>query len=240
MNTYTVRLNAFEGPMDLLIHLIEKNKIDIYDIPMAVLTEQYMDYLGQMQEFDIEVASEFIVIAATLLQIKSRMMLPKPPKEKVSEELDDPRRELVEKILEYRRFRRVSVELENLAALQKRLFVRKPTTLSVRRLAPENLSVKLLIEAFRIAIKVREEITIPKALVAPDTYSIQGKMNDILTQLVKSGSQIPFSVTFSSCTRAELIVSFLALLELIKLRSVVIRQGDLFGDILICLRTSDR
>ena len=92
MDKYTVRLNAFEGPMDLLMHLIEKNKIDIYDIPMAVLTEQYMNYLEEMQEFDIEVASEFIVMAATLLQIKSRMMLPKPPKEKEEEEEEDPRR----------------------------------------------------------------------------------------------------------------------------------------------------
>ena len=108
--------------MDLLMHLIEKNKIDIYDIPMAVLTEQYMDYLGQMQEFDIEVASEFIVMAATLLQIKSRMMLPKPPKTEEAEEEDDPRKELVERILEYRRFRRVSVELDVLAALQERVF----------------------------------------------------------------------------------------------------------------------
>ena len=79
MQDYTVKLDAFEGPMDLLMHLIEKNKIDIYDIPMAVITEQYIDYLNRFREFNIEVASEFIVMAATLLQIKSRLMLPKPP-----------------------------------------------------------------------------------------------------------------------------------------------------------------
>ena len=226
--------------MDLLMHLIEKNKIDIYDIPMAVLTEQYMDYLGQMQEFDIEVASEFIVMAATLLQIKSRMMLPKPPKTEEAEEEDDPRKELVERILEYRRFRRVSVELDVLAALQERVFARNPLALPVRRLPPENMSVALLIDAFRIAMDVREEITIPQALVAPDAYSIQGKMEDILLALDRGGGETPFAATFPSGTRTELIVSFLALLELIKLRSVVIRQGDLFGDILVCLRTSDR
>ena len=239
MDKYTVRLQAFEGPMDLLMHLIEKNKIDIYDIPMAVLTEQYMEYLGQMQEFDIEVASEFIVMAATLLQIKSRLMLPKPPKEKEQEEEADPRRELVERILEYRRFRCVSAELDGLAELQQRVFSRKPLPLPARRLPPENMSVALLIDAFRIAMEVREEITIPKALVAPDAYSIQGKMEDILMLLDKGGGQVPFAATFQSGTRAELIVAFLALLELVKLRSVVIRQGDLFGDILVCLRTSD-
>ena len=196
--------------MDLLMHLIEKNKIDIYDIPMAVLTEQYMDYLGQMQEFDIEVASEFIVMAATLLQIKSRMMLPKPPKTEEAEEEDDPRKELVERILEYRRFRRVSVELDVLAALQERVFARNPVGLPVRRLQPENMSVALLIDAFRIAMDVREEITIPQALVAPDAYSIQGKMEDILLALDRGDGETPFAATFPSGTRTELIVSFLA------------------------------
>ena len=237
MDKYTIKLEAFEGPMDLLMHLIEKNKIDIYDIPMAVLTEQYMEYLARMNEFDIEVASEFVVMAATLLQIKSRMMLPKPPKEEDTEERD-PRQELVERILEYRRFRMVSMELDDMAALQGRIFARTPLPLSVRQRPPENLSLALLVEAFRIAMEVREEISIPKVLVAPDTYSIQGKMEDILLLLDKEGGQVSFADTFRSGTRTELIVSFLALLELIKLHTVVIRQGSLFGDIFVCMRTS--
>lgn len=237
MDKYTIRLEAFEGPMDLLMHLIEKNKIDIYDIPMAVLTEQYMEYLGRMKEFDIEVASEFVVMAATLLQIKSRMMLPKPPKEEDTEE-GDPRQELVERILEYRRFRMVSMELDDMAALQDRVFARKPLPLPMRRLPPENLSLALLVEAFRMAMEVREEISIPKMLVAPDVYSIQDKMEDILLLLDKKGGQVSFADTFRSGTRAELIVSFLALLELIKLHTVVIRQSSLFGDISVCIRTS--
>ncbi len=237
MDKYTIKLEAFEGPMDLLMHLIEKNKIDIYDIPMAVLTEQYMEYLARMKEFDIEVASEFVVMAATLLQIKSRMMLPKPPKEEDTEERD-PRQELVERILEYRRFRMVSMELDDMAALQGRIFARTPLPLAVRQRPPENLSLALLVEAFRIAMEVREEISIPQVLVAPDTYSIQGKMEDILLLLDKEGGQVSFADTFRSGTRTELIVSFLALLELIKLHTVVIRQGGLFGEIFVCMRTS--
>ena len=237
MDKYTIKLEAFEGPMDLLMHLIEKNKIDIYDIPMAVLTEQYMEYLARMKEFDIEVASEFVVMAATLLQIKSRMMLPKLPKAEDTEERD-PRQELVERILEYRRFRMVSMELDDMAALQGRIFARTPLPLAVRQRPPENLSLALLVEAFRIAMEVREEISIPKVLVAPDTYSIQGKMEDILLLLDKEGGQVSFADTFRSGTRTELIVSFLALLELIKLHTVVIRQGSLFGDIFVCMRTS--
>ena len=234
---YLVKLDAFEGPMDLLMHLIEKNKIDLYDIPIADLTRQYLDHIDRLYQFDIEYASEFLVMAATLLRIKARMLL--PPAETDEEQEEDPRRELVERILEYRRFRRVSVELDGLAALQERVFARKPLPLPVRRLPPEEMSVALLVDAFRIAMEVREEITIPKALVAPDAYSIQGKMEDILVLLDREGGQMPFAAAFPSGTRAELIVSFLALLELIKLHSVVIRQGDLFGDILVCLRTSD-
>ena len=237
MDKYTIKLEAFEGPMDLLMHLIEKNKIDIYDIPMAVLTEQYMEYLARMKEFDIEVASEFVVMAATLLQIKSRMMLPKLPKAEDTEERD-PRQELVERILEYRRFRMVSMELDDMAALQGRIFARTPLPLAVRQRPPENLSLALLVEAFRIAMEVREEISIPQVLVAPDTYSIQGKMEDILLLLDKEGGQVSFADTFRSGTRTELIVSFLALLELIKLHTVVIRQGSLFGEIFVCMRTS--
>ena len=114
MQDYKIKLDAFEGPMDLLMHLIEKNKIDIYDIPIAELTQQYMDYLDASREFNIEIASEFLVMAATLLQIKSRMMLPKPPKEELEDE-EDPRLELVQRILEYRRFKQVSSVLSTMA-----------------------------------------------------------------------------------------------------------------------------
>ncbi|MDY3297300.1 segregation and condensation protein A, partial [Selenomonas sp.] len=102
--TYEIHLDAFDGPMDLLMHLIEKNKIDIYDIPIALLTQQYLDYLAAMQRFNIEVASSFAVMAATLLAIKSRMMLPKSPVAADEEEEEDPRKELVERILAYRKY----------------------------------------------------------------------------------------------------------------------------------------
>ena len=102
---YLVKLDAFEGPMDLLMHLIEKNKIDLYDIPIADLTRQYLDHIDRLYQFDIEYASEFLVMAATLLRIKARMLL--PPAETDEEQEEDPRRELVERLLEYRRFNRV-------------------------------------------------------------------------------------------------------------------------------------
>ena len=132
---YTFHLAAFNGPLELLMHLIEKNKIDIYDIPIAELTRQYLDYLEAMREMDMEVTSAFLVMAATLLQIKSRMMLPKKKAEENEEE--DPRQELVERLLEYRRFKEVSEVLGSMADLQEHFVGRAPLDLPVRHLPPE-------------------------------------------------------------------------------------------------------
>lgn len=235
MRTYTVRLQAFEGPMELLMHLIEKNKIDIYDIPIASLTEQYLEYLKAMEEFDIEIASEFLLMAATLLQIKARMMLPKPPKQEEESE-EDPRQELIDRILEYRRFQAVSETLDDMAAMQEKHISRTPTLPPVRHFPPQNLSVALLIEAFELAMAVKKELSIPEALVEPEVFSIQDKITDILTALHRKQGVISFHDTYATGTKNELITSFLALLELIKQKTIVIRQSSLFSDMRIEIR----
>ena len=137
---YTFHLEAFNGPLELLMHLIEKNKIDIYDIPIAELTRQYLDYLEAMREMDMEVTSSFLVMAATLLQIKSRMMLPKKKAEESGEE-EDPRQELVERLLEYRRFKKVSEVLGSMADLQEHFVGRAPLDLPVHHLPPASLDL---------------------------------------------------------------------------------------------------
>lgn len=126
---YKVHLESFEGPLDLLLHLIEKNRIDIYDIPIALLTEQYMDYLAKFKEFNIEIASEFLVMAATLLQIKSKILLPdtKIEAETTNEEEIDPRQELVERLLEYRRYKEISNILNDMAQEAGQRYFRKST-----------------------------------------------------------------------------------------------------------------
>ncbi len=239
MQDYSVKLDAFEGPMDLLMHLIEKNKIDIYDIPMAALTEQYIDYLNRFREFNIEVASEFIVMAATLLQIKSRMMLPKPPREEAEPEEADPRQELIDRILEYRRFKAVSSVLDDMAREQGRVVARLPADLPLRHLPPENLPLTALVEAFCAVIRVREELKIPEALVAREEYSVQDKMTELLAQLQRTGGRLLFSDAFGSGSRSELITTFLALLELIKLKTVLVQQAGKFAAIYISLRNGE-
>lgn len=234
MEQYSIRLECFEGPMELLMHLIEKNKIDIYDIPMAALTEQYMDYLDKFRSFNIEIASEFITMAAKLLQIKSRMLLPKSPKlnAEVEEEVD-PRQELIERILEYRRFREVSTVMCELQQEQGKVFCREPMSLSVRHLPPKSLSLNELLEAFANVLAVKKELQIPQALIEPDKFSVQDKMDILLELLHKSKGRIKFIDAFTSGRRSELITTFLAMLELIKLQSISVQQEYQYGDIYI-------
>ena len=238
MEDYKIKIDAFEGPMDLLMHLIEKNKIDIYDIPIAELTRQYLDYLDKFREFNMEIASSFLVMAATLLQIKSRMMLPKAPKEEGEPE-EDPRFELVQRILEYRKFKQVSQVLGDMAGVQERFVAREPMELPVHHLPPGNLSLRQLVEAFHTVLSVKEELSIPKALVEPEEYSIKDKMEDIILLLGRSRGKLLFSEAFRSGTRGELIVTFLALLELMKLRTVTVKQQRSFADIYICVREEE-
>ena len=238
MEDYKIKIDAFEGPMDLLMHLIEKNKIDIYDIPIAELTRQYLDYLDKFREFNIEIASSFLVMAATLLQIKSRMMLPKAPKEEGVPE-EDPRLELVQRILEYRKFKQVSQVLGDMAGVQERFVAREPMELPVHHLPPGNLSLRQLVEAFHTVLTVKEELSIPKALVEPEEYSIKDKMENIILLLGRSRGKLLFSEAFRSGTRSELIVTFLALLELMKLRTVTVKQQRSFAEIYICVREEE-
>ncbi len=125
MNNLSLKLTAFEGPLDLLLHLIERDKIDIYDIPIVAVTEQYISYLRNLSEFDLETASEFLVMAATLLQIKSRLLLPKKPAEEDEEEAD-PRQQLVDMLVEYRRIKRAAAALGALKQEAARFGQRKP------------------------------------------------------------------------------------------------------------------
>jgi len=237
MQAYQVRLEGFEGPMDLLMHLIEKNKIDIYDIPIAVLTEQYLAYLDRFREFNIEIASSFLVMAATLLQIKSRMMLPKAPKEDADAEEEDPRKELVERILEYRKFKQVSAELSTMHATQEQFVGREPMELPVHHLPPGNLPLRALVAAFRTVLQVKQELHIPEALVAPEHWSIQGQMEHLLSLLERHGGRVAFTDAFETGTRDELIMTFLALLELLKLQTIVARQPGPFAPIYLAVRT---
>lgn len=234
MSEYNIKLEVFEGPLALLMHLIEKNKLDIYDIPIAEITEQYLDYLNKMEKFDIEIASSFLVMAATLLQIKSRMLLPKPVIESDSIEEEDPRQELVDRLLEYRRFKLVSELLAEKGQERERVFTRQPQEFATEFKLPAGLKIDDLIMAFAALWESTiDDIT----LINREEISIQDKMADIINLLHKSNGKLEFSQTLiRTGTRTEVVAAFLALLELIRMQRVIIEQQHSFGPIQLRLR----
>ncbi|CUH94068.1 hypothetical protein P22_0130 [Propionispora sp. 2/2-37] len=234
MAAYKIKLEAFEGPLELLMHLIEKNKIDIYDIPISLITEQYIEYLNQLQEFNMDIASEFLVMAANLLQIKSRMLLPRQPRVTMEEEdEEDPRRELVDRLLEYRRFKQAAQYLEKIKWEREKYFVRLPQHFDIQYVLPQGLSIDRLIAAL---VTVWESARDDFAVVDREEISVQNKMQDIVMLLHRYDGKIDFEQTLiRQGTRSELIVAFLALLELIRIKRVIVHQSRGFEPIQIIL-----
>ena len=234
---YKVKLELFEGPLDLLLHLIKKNEIDIYDIPIASITEQYVEYMDLMQLLDLNIAGEFLVMAATLIHIKSKMLLPQPQVEEEVAEEEDPREELVKKLLEYKRFKEAAIELSNKATIQKDYFGRSvtfsPSTFKSEVKEEEYFEASLfdLITAFT---KVMKEV--PKQLfyqVIKDEFTVEEKMHDIFHLLVKK-TKVHFTELFRNVkNKIEIITTFLALLELIRLKEILVMQSKVFGDIVV-------
>ncbi len=222
--------------MALLMHLIEKNQLDIYDIPIADITEQYLHYLQTLKEFNIDIASEFLVMAATLIQIKSRMLLPRPVPLPDTDEYDlDPRQELVDRLIEYRKFKQISELLSGMADQRAQFFTRAPQTLVHKVVLPEGLSIDKLLLAF--AAVWEKAIEDDYSVVAREEISVQDKMHDILNLLYQQKGRIEFSaILIRSGTRSEIIAAFLALLELIKMNRIVIQQEQSFSPIYIMLR----
>lgn len=233
-NTYQVHLESFEGPLDLLLHLIEKNRINIYDIPISLLTEQYMAYLNKFREFNIDIASEFLVMATTLLQIKSKMLLPDTQTDEETAEEDeniDPRQELVERLLEYRRYKQVSAILSEMADEAGQRFFRKSTLNPPKHLPPTGLSIKALLKAFQNALgQIENEPLV--ANVAKEQFNIENQIIYLLKSLKAHNGNMSFYDAFSGQTsKDELITTFLAMLELIKMKRISVYQTDNFSPI---------
>lgn len=230
--SYKVKLEVFEGPLDLLLHLIKKDEIDICDIPIAKITGQYLEYLEFMKLLDLNIAGEFLVMAATLMQIKSKMLLPQDEKEEEIEE-EDPRAELVKKLLEYKKFKEAATELYRKGLKHGDHFGRSVSDIDFDREKEEYFEASLfdLITAFN---KVMKEV--PKQLfheVIKDEFTVEEKIHDIFHLLVKK-PVLSFKALFKEArSKMEIITTFLALLELIRLKEVVVKQSKTFGDIKI-------
>ena len=237
--SYCVRLDEFEGPLDLLLHLIKKNEINIYDIPIAVITKQYLDYISLMKYLNLEVAGEFLVMAATLIHIKSRMLLPVETEGDEDEDGgEDPRAELVRRLLEYKRFKEAAGELVERGQQWREVFGRPAIFETERsRLPEEEDDTTLELTLFDLVDALQDIIqrTPAKALVevTADHLTVKGRMNYILERL-EYESAIPFESLFVPDEgRLVVIVTFLGLLELIRIKLVRAYQAEAFGAILL-------
>ena len=239
-----VKLEAFEGPLDLLLHLIDKNKINIYDIPIVMITEQYMEYISAMESKDMDIMSEFLVMAATLLNIKSKMLLPR--EEKIEEEAEDPRKELVERLLEYKMYKYMSYELKDRQIDAAKVVYKSPSIPDEVKNYREEIDLDVLLSdltlnklhaIFKSVIKKQvdkiDPIRSKFGKIEKEEVNQEEKMLYI-EQYAKVHKQFSFrNLLEEQCSKMNMIVTFLGILEFMKMGVLKIEQEAIFDDIMI-------
>ena len=242
----TFKLQVFEGPLDLLLYLIEKNKVNIYDIPIVEITAQYMEYVNQMKKDNLDTLSEFLVMAATLLDIKSKMLLPK--KEEEEQEQEDPRAELVQQLLEYKMYKYAAGELKDLEIEGNKAFFKKATIpAEVKNVKQEvdpyeliskaDVDLQKLNEIFKSVMRKQVDKVDPIRSkfkeIEREEISLEEKMAEVREE-VRGLEGINFRTLLEmQASKMNIIVTFLAILELMKIGAIAIRQEDIFGEIII-------
>ncbi|SDY49285.1 condensin subunit ScpA [Proteiniborus ethanoligenes] len=243
---YKVVLEAFEGPLDLLMHLIEKEKVDIYDIPIAKIADQYIEYIKDIQSVDLDMASEFLVMAATLLEIKSKMLLPVSNAENEKEEIEegDPREELVMRLLEYKKYKLAAENLKLKGDIQSKIFFKQKEELDEFMVQDsfelEEIDFRELLLAYSNIINRYLEDSSENELteIEREELTIDECMNDLIL-IIKSKKEVKFNELFSeNMTRTRIVVMFLSILELMKIKAIKVFQENNFSDILIKIKES--
>ncbi len=232
--SYEIKLDIFEGPLDLLLYLIRKNEIDIYNIPIALITEQYLSYLDLMRSLNLDLAGEYLVLASTLVHIKSKLLLPPAEGEGEEEEGEDPRKELVRQLLEYQAFKDAALHLDERPLLERDVFTRgalteDPVSSGEEEEEMTEVDIFELVSAFRriiAGLDLREDLEIDA-----EKMSLTDRINEILEKLSEQG-QITFAELLGDkVDRRRIIYTFLAILELMKLRMIRAYQSGPFGAI---------
>ena len=230
---YTFRLEMFEGPLDLLLHLINKNELDITNIPIALITDQYLEYLKLMKVLNLDIAGEYLLMAATLLHIKSKLLLPSSS-EQEEEEGEDPRAELVRRLLEYQKYKKAAIELERRPLLDRDVFIRLISVDAEEPAEEERVEVSLfeLLEAFRQVLDRVKAETFHEVIL--ERLSVEEKIQEILSLLQMEKRSIAFHLLFpEQASRREVIITLLAILELVKMKLIRIFQSAPFETIRI-------
>lgn len=231
-NELSFHLEVYDGPLDLLLGLITKNKVDIYDIPIALILDQYLEYLDRMREMDMEIAGEFIVMAADLMLIKSRMLLPKPQVE--GEEEEDPRAQLARALLEYKRAKEASVYLSDQYAIYAGRIAKEPEVLDTRSDLPDHIDIDLLSKAMQRALiknsrlpeLAKESERAIRRLLSAKVVPVSAKIITVMKYLRKNGRSNFEDILLTAKSRSELIAIFAATLELLKVQRVTMENED--------------
>lgn len=228
MEEYQYKVSDFEGPLDLLLYLIEKNKVDIYNIPIVEITDQFNAYVDQLDGFDVNYASKFFVMAATLLQIKSRLLLPKPPKAEAEEADEDLKDQLVRQLVEYKRMKEISGVMASLWKERSRMLERPATPMPINARFAGKIEGDALYRAFCLVYQALEEKKPPEVHIRQEIYSVEECMQRVVYQLRQSRRPSSVAGIFRQCrSKVELVVTFLAVLELIRLGSChTVSEGE--------------
>ena len=236
-----VEINDFSGPLDLLLHLIKSNKMDIYDINIELITREYIDYINNNKDLTIDACSEYLVMASELIEMKSKMLLPKKREKEEDDYEEDPRELLIERLLAYKRYKEVTSEFKDLELTRKMIFTREPDNLNryaKEEESIEELGVADLIDAFNNLLK-RKELDRPIATkITKKELSVADKVNKI-KNILRNKKRINFEEIFEVSTKEEVIISFLSVLEMVKKDEILLTQDGNFKNIVISLKEGE-
>lgn len=243
MKTYFVKLNSFEGPLDLLLHLVNQLEIDIYDIPVAEITNQYIEYIRAMQQIELNVASEYLVMAATLIEMKSKMLLPKRELEMEDEYEEDPREQLIQKLITYRKFKEAAQLLQEKELEENEIYTRTP--IKFDHLIEEAQTVKGDVSLFDMLDAVEKMLRRKKWKAPLETtisrmeISIEDRMEEIITVVKRAKQPVTFDSLFPYPSKPYIVTTLLAILQLMKAHRIYCKQTDHFGTIYVSEKRDD-
>lgn len=244
---YKIMIDAFEGPMDLLLHLIDKAEIDIYDIPINNIAEQFIEYIQHMEELNLDVTADFLVMAATLLEIKSKMLLPnKPSSNEIQIEMEelDPRAELVRRLVEYKKYKDIAIELRLFEIMQSKIYYKPKEDLTdyeTNEFEFEGLNIEKLFKSLSKIIEKRSKVNMVLDIneIQREEYTLERCINDIKIKLNKDNKLVFSSLLENNSTKKEIITFFLSILELIRMKYINVFQKEDFSDLIITRRINE-
>ena len=234
-----LKINDFEGPLDLLLHLIKENKMDIFDIKIEEITEQYLSYIKKQESMNLEIDSEYLVLASELIEIKSKLLLPHE-KEVIDEEESDPREELMNRLLEYQAYKEITKTLKEKELIRQEIYTKAPS--SLKEFVDSDTDIKMditlddLVDAFQKFLERKKESKPLATKVTENEITVSSRRSDI-KMLLSKGKKVSFFKLFPVYTKEYVVATFLAVLEMVKNKEIIITQNDTFDDIVCEVRS---